>query len=425
MPNLIELIQNMLTGWGLGGGLNYFLSTASVVLVVILASWLADFITKKLILKALSKFVKTTTTKWDDAFLENRVFDRIAHIVPALIVYGSANIMFPELDLLKVFTQRLSLSYMMLLGALVISSILNAFLTIYRTWEIAKENPISAYVQVVKIIVFIIAVILILSNLIDRSPWVFLSGLGAMTAITLLVFKDTILGFVASIQLAANNMVRPGDWIEMPQYGADGDVIEVSINTIKVRNWDKTITTIPTYSLISDSFKNWRGMDESGGRRIKRHINIDMNSVKFCDREMLDRFRKIRHLKEYIESREKEIEEFNKTNNIDPTVKVNGRRQTNIGVFREYMKGYLRNHPKIHDGMTLLVRHLNPRENGLPIEIYAFSNDQVWANYEDIQADIFDHILAALPEFELRIFQNPSGRDFRRLIKELGDDQSD
>ena len=238
-----------------------------------------------------------------------------------------------------------------------------------------------------------------------------------MAAVLMLVFKDTILGFVASIQLSANKMVKPGDWIEMPSHNADGTVEDISLNTVKVRNWDKTIATVPTYALVSESFRNWKGMEESGGRRIKRSINIDMNSVRFVDEDMVKKFRNISLLKEYIENKEIEIIQYNKEKQIDDSVLVNGRRMTNLGTFRKYVEEYLHNHPKIHNEMTFLVRHLQPTERGLPIEIYVFSNDQAWANYEAIQADIFDHILAVIPEFGLKVFQNPSGSDFLNIAR--------
>jgi miniconductance mechanosensitive channel len=243
----------------------------------------------------------------------------------------------------------------------------------------------------------------------------FLSGLGALTAVLLLVFKDTILGFVAGIQLSANKMVAVGDWIEMPKYGADGDVIDVALTTVKVQNFDKTITTIPAYALISDSFKNWRGMFQSGGRRIKRAVHIDMQTVMFCNEEMLARFAKIQYISEYIQRKKEELEKHNAKHQVDNSNLVNGRRMTNVGTFRAYVTEYLKNHPKIHRELTFLVRQLAPGESGLPIEIYVFTNDTEWAHYEAIQADIFDHILAVLPEFDLRVFQNPSGMDFHAL----------
>jgi miniconductance mechanosensitive channel len=257
--------------------------------------------------------------------------------------------------------------------------------------------------------------IVILANLLGKSPFIYLSGLGAMAAVFSFIFKDSILGLVAGMLLSLNDMLRIGDWIEMPKYGADGDVIDVTMNTVKVQNFDRTITTIPAYALISDSFRNWRGMQETGGRRIKRAINIDTSSVKFCTHDMLDKYKKIHLLNEYIESKEKEIEEYNSINQIDTSLLVNGRHLTNIGTFRIYIANYLKHHPKIHQGLIQIVRQLPPSENGLPLEIYAFTNDINWVNYEGIQADIFDHILAVAKEFDLDIFQNPTGQDIRNI----------
>ncbi|MFA9407924.1 MAG: mechanosensitive ion channel family protein, partial [Candidatus Dadabacteria bacterium] len=250
---------------------------------------------------------------------------------------------------------------------------------------------------------------------IGQSPAFFLGGLGAMAAVLMLIFKDPILGLAAGIQLSANKMVRVGDWIEMPKYGADGDVIDISLTTVKVQNWDKTIITIPTFALVSEGVKNWRGMSESGGRRIKRPIFIDMTSVKFCTLEMIEKFSKIQYLSNYVLDKKKELSDFNEQRNIDNTVLVNGRRMTNLGTFRAYLVSYLRDHPKINKNLTFLVRQLDPGPTGLPIEIYVFSSDQVWANYESIQADIFDHVLAVIPEFDLRVYQNPTGSDFQNL----------
>ncbi len=249
------------------------------------------------------------------------------------------------------------------------------------------------------------------------SPWALLTSLGAMTAVIMLVFKDTILGFVASIQIAAYDMVRKGDWIEMPKYGADGDVIDISINTVKVQNWDKTITSLPTYSLISDSFKNWRGMSEGDGRRIKRSVIVDMNTIKFCDEAMVQKFSNIGLIKDYMATKSKEIEAYNKDNSIDKTQIINGRHLTNLGTYREYIKAYLKSNPQINRNMTFLVRQLASSEKGLPIEIYIFSSDKNWVNYEAIQADIFDHLLAAASEFGLKVFQSPSGNDLVKLKK--------
>jgi len=289
-------------------------------------------------------------------------------------------------------------------------------LAIRRAYDASAQirgRSIRSYTDAAKIIAYIMAAIFVISILTGKSPWGILSVLGGFTVVLMLVFKDTILGFVASIQLSGHDMVRVGDWIEMPKYGADGDVIEVTINTVKVRNWDKTVTTIPTYTLVSDSFKNWRGMSESGGRRIKRSLYIDMNSVKFCTDAMLERFGGYQLIGDYVRTRKEEIEAHNREHSIDTSRLINGRRQTNLGVFRAYIAAYLKNHPRIHREMTFLVRHLASGPTGLPVEIYVFSNDQQWANYEAIQADIFDHLLAAVGEFDLQIFQNPTGRDFR------------
>jgi miniconductance mechanosensitive channel len=303
--------------------------------------------------------------------------------------------------------------YMITVMILVVNAFLNALAIIYQDFQVAKTRPIKGYVQIAKIIVYLIGGIIIISTLFGKNPLGIIGGLGAFSAVLLLVFKDPILGFVAGIQLSANNMLAPGDWITMPKYAADGTVIDVALTTVKVQNWDKTISTIPTYALISDSFKNWRGMEESGGRRIKRSINIDMKSIRFCTPEMLKKYSRIQHVKDYVEQKEKEIEAFNQEHQIDNSLLVNGRRQTNIGVFRAYLRGYLHRHPSIHDGMTFLIRQLQPSEKGLPIEIYVFSKIQEWSRYEDLQSDIFDHILAVLPEFDLRVYQNPSGDDFR------------
>ncbi len=307
--------------------------------------------------------------------------------------------------------------YMILAGLFAFNAFLKAVLDIYHTFDVSRQKPIKGYIQVVQIIISVFVGIIAVSLVMGQKPWFLLSGLGAMTAVLILVFKDSILGLVAGIQLSTNDMVRIGDWIEMPKYDTDGDVVDVSLNTIKVQNWDKTITTIPAYALVSDSFKNWRGMSESGGRRIKRALYIDMASIKFCTNEMLDRFEKFQLISEYIESKRKEIAQYNEEHNIDTSELINGRNLTNVGTFRAYVAAYLHYHPKVNQNMTFLIRHLPPGEYGLPIEIYVFSNDQVWANYEAIQADIFDHVMAVVPLFDLRLFQNPSGGDFRTLAK--------
>jgi miniconductance mechanosensitive channel len=305
--------------------------------------------------------------------------------------------------------------YIIVIGMLVLDALLNAILEIYQNFEVSNEVPIKGFVQVFKIGVYFLGGILIIAIILDKSPLYLFSGLGALTAVLMLVFKDVILGFVAGIQLSANKMIANGDWIEMPQYGADGDVLEVALTTVKVQNWDKTITTIPTYALISGSFKNWRGMSESGGRRIKRAVNLDMSTVKFCTDEMLKRISSIQYISAYLDRKMKEIAEDNSAKKFDESSPANGRRLTNIGTFRAYVIEYLKHHPMISQEMTFLVRQLAPTEHGLPLEIYIFCKDKVWANYEAIQSDIFDHVLAVIPEFDLKVFQNPTGNDFKRL----------
>ena len=388
-----------------------------LTIIVVGLAILADYIAKKILVSSIRHVFKRTKSTRDDILVKRKVFSRLSHLVPALIILYTADFIFGNYENFIGIVRSGCHIYIIIVILLVIDSFINALHEIYLTLPVSKNRPIKGYVQVVKIFVYFIAIIMILAVVFNQSPKGLLTGLGALAAVLLLVFKDTILGFVASIQLSANNMVKPGDWIEMPKYGADGTVMEISLNTVKVQNWDKTIATVPTYNLVSDSFTNWKGMEESGGRRIKRSINIDMQSVKFCTPEMIERFNKIQRLKNYIQDKTKEIKEFNKENNIDDSVLVNGRRMTNLGIFRIYIEEYLKNHPKIHQDMTFLVRHLQPTEKGIPIEIYVFSNDQAWANYEAIQADIFDHILAVIPEFDLQVFQNPTGNDFKTLAR--------
>ncbi len=396
----------------------YLILVKNLILLVLVAcvSFIAHLATKGILIVILEKLAKRTKTHWDDALVKRKVFKKIAHIVPAIIFYVTLPMIFENYPSWSVFFSVLVKIYMVIIVLTIINSFLNAANDVYKTYDISKIRPITGYLQVVKIIAILIALILIISFIVNKSPAGLLAGLGAFAAILMLVFKDTILGFIGSIQLTANDMVRPGDWITMPKYGADGDVMEMNLTTVKVRNFDNTITTIPTYSLVSDSFQNWRGMQESGGRRIKRSIFINMKSIKFCTDDMLDKYERFNLLSDYIKEKKKEIEAFNKKHQFDQTKVSNGRKQTNIGVFRAYIQAYLRWHPDIdHENMTFLIRQLQPNETGLPIEIYVFTKTTDWVAYEGIQANIFDHLLAIVPEFDLYVFQNPSGDDFRRL----------
>lgn len=409
----MNYIKNLLEDFGVQGNMVLYLSNMIMIVVIGLLCIAANYITKKVVLKILTYYIHNNRYKWDNYLLERKVFHKLSHVVPAIIIYYSSFI-FPLYQHLIV---KGVLLYMIIVALFVINAFLNAVNDIYATFEISKARPIRGYIQVVKIFVYIIGGILLISNLIGESPIILLSGIGALSAVIMLIFKDSILGLVAGVQLTSNDMVRVGDWIEMPKYGADGDIIDISLNTVKVQNFDKTITTIPTYALISDSFKNWRGMQSSGGRRIKRSVYVDMSSIAICSPELIEKFKKIHFLKEYIAQKEAEIERYNAKHEVDRSSKVNGRALTNIGIFRAYIQNYLEQHPKIHKGMTCMVRQLQPVETGLPLEIYAFSNDVAWAVYEGVQSDIFDHILAVAPEFGLRVFQNPSGYDMKSMLK--------
>ena len=389
------------------------MTTAIEIAFVITLAAIVDIVARRIIVRQLEKFAGQTSTVWDDIIIKRRVFYRLLHLAPALVIYVFAQTVLDGYDLWIVVVRRASLIYMLLVTLLAIDGALNAGVDILQSSKASRGLPIKTVVQVLKLILYSVAAI---SLLIGQSPSLLLGGLGAMTAVLMLIFKDAILGLVAGIQLSANQMVAPGDWIEMPKYGADGDVLEVVLTTVKVKNWDKTITTIPTYALITESFKNWRGMSESGGRRIKRAINIDMGSIRFCDEEMLERVSRVQYIAEYLERKRHEISNWNAERNVDASDPLNGRQLTNLGTFRAYVVAYLRNYPMIHQEMTFLVRHLAPTEHGLPIKIYVFSRDQVWSNYEGIQADIFDHILAIAPAFDLRVYQSPTGGDVRDLL---------
>ncbi len=405
------------------------------IIIMVFVAWLAHYITRIIFLRLIQRIVKRTKTNWDDILIKNKFFKGLAHLVPAFIIYYTADFSYPTIytdvsDLAPKLIEELSRDYYWGLTGILLklaklyftviivfvsNAVLNSGLDIYNTTEYAHHRPIKGYVQLFKIFVFFMAGIMGIAILLEKDPTVLLAGLGAMAAVLLLVFRDTILGLVASIQLSANNMLKIGDWIEMRSHGADGTVIDITLNTVKVQNWDKTISTIPTYALVSESFNNWKGMEESGGRRIKRSVSIDTNTIKFCDAEMLSRFEKFDLIRDYVLIKERELKEYNSGKNLAEEDYISGRHQTNVGIFRKYLEVYLRQHPKVNQEMTFLVRQLQPEGKGLPIEIYVFCNDKAWANYEAIQADIFDHIFAVIPEFDLKVFQQPSGADIANI----------
>lgn len=386
-----------------------------ILILIILLAIVVDKLSKNVLLRLVSRLTRKTKTDWDDKVLDRKVFHRIAHLAPAILIYYLVPVAFKELPVLQDIFQIATQIYIALIVLLSLDSLLSAINDIYNTYEISNTKPIKGYVQVIKILLYSVIIIIIISILIGKSPLTLLAGLGAMTAVLLLIFKDTILGLVGSVQLSANDMVRVGDWISMPHFNADGIVQEITLATVKVQNWDKTISTIPTYAMITNSFINWRGMENSDGRRIMRSVKLDQNTIRLLKEEDIDRLKRIHILGDYLENKAKELEEYNKKYNIDDSVLVNGRRQTNIGALRAYLMEYLKRHPKINEEMLILVRQLEPGENGLPMQLYCFSREQAWANYESVQADIFDHLLAVIQEFDLKVFQNPAGSDLRYL----------
>ncbi len=404
---MLNVLRDFLLQQGFDDGFSRWLTLNVEIVLVLVLAVLANMLAKRIVVRGATALIGKTTTSWDDVLIEHRVIQRMSHLAPALVVYHFALPVLENYPWWSNSVRQASLIYMLLVVVSVIDAALNAIADVMQSSEASQDLPIKSLAQVLKLGLYIIAGIAVLSLILGKSPLLLLSGLGAMTAVIMLVFKDAILGFVGGIQLSANRMVARGDWIEMPKYGADGDVIEVALTTVKVQNWDKTITTIPTYALISESFKNWRGMSESGGRRIKRAINLDVNSIRFCDDEMLKRFTKIPYMAEYLKSKRDEVSKRYKENAMDELPPGSDRRLTNVGTFRAYVIAYLRDHPMIHQDMTLMVRQLAPGPHGLPVEIYGFSRDQRWVSYENIQADVFDHILAMVPEFDLRVYQIP------------------
>ncbi|MFK7830797.1 MAG: mechanosensitive ion channel family protein [Congregibacter sp.] len=357
---------------------------------------------------------------WQQSLLDNKLFHRLSYVAQGAVAHVQAGQWLEDSSFLRRAIEGACELWILLFGLLSFFALLNALQDIVNRRADSIQFPIRGLIQTIKLIASVLIGLLAVSVMIGKSPLILISGLGALSAILLLVFKDPILGLVAGIQLSANEMLSVGDWLEMPKYGADGDVVDIALTTVKVQNWDKTITTIPTYALISDSFKNWRGMSEAGGRRIKRSLLIDTSSIQFLDRELLQNLKKAELLGAYLEDRLQQIETANQTKQVDMSIRINGRRLSNIGTFRAYLVSFLKAHPDIHQDMTLIVRQLEPTAEGLPMQIYAFTNTTNWLDYEGIQSDIFDHIFAVLPEFGLRAHQTPTGHDLRFLIGSTG-----
>jgi len=396
--------------------LRELLDTLTALAIVGGVALLIFFVVRRYVLRAIATFAKHSPTPWDDVLYQRKLFHRLTWATPLIVVHQGVRFL-PRLpDELVGLLQRLALGFLAIVAARAFASLMAAINDIYSRFPRAKERPIKGYLQVANIVAHIVGIILLVAALADKSPLVLFSGLGAMTAILMLVFRDSLLSLVAGIQITTNDLIRVGDWIEMPQFGADGDVVDIALNSVSVQNWDKTITVIPTHKFLENSFKNWRGMHESGGRRIKRAIHIDIGTIRFLTDEEIERFGRFALLREYIARKKQELEEHNRQKVDDPSVAANVRRLTNVGTFRAYVTQYLRQHPGIRQDMTFLVRQLQPTGEGLPIEIYVFTNSTKWPVYEGIQADIFDHILAIVPEFGLRVYQAPSSNDFMRAF---------
>ncbi|MFV8337275.1 mechanosensitive ion channel family protein [Flavobacterium sp. RSP29] len=401
--------------FGLDPTLALYLKLLTLIFVLFIISFLSWYLTKIVIVRFVHKIFLKTKVVWDDVLIEKKVFEKIAYLVPAFIIVLVAPYIFGDFPTVIEYVIILSNIFIIIVIIHSAITLLSVFDEIVSNTLILKDKPITSYIQVLKIVVYFIGGILILSLLLGKSPFYFLGAMGAMTAVLLLIFKDTILGFVASIQMSVYDMVRVGDWISMPKYDADGDVMSINLNTVKVQNWDKTITTIPTYAFITDSFKNWRGMSDSGGRRIKRAIYLKVSSFQFCDEKMLSQFKKYKLIQDYITSKENEVQKFNSEIIDNEIVSVNIRRLTNIGVFRIYAEKYITAHPDINKDMIIMVRQLEATSKGLPLEIYCFSSQKEWLKYETIISDIFDHLLTITSEFELEVFEEPTGNDFRNF----------
>jgi miniconductance mechanosensitive channel len=394
----------------------YYINLPILILSLLILCFIAWILTKKLIVNSIHKLFLKTKITWDDILIEKKIFDKLAYIIPAFLVIFIVPSIFAEYPTLSSYFVTLAMAVILLVIIWTIIALLAVFDEILSKSPIFMDKPITSYIQVLNIFVYFIGGILILSLLLGKSPFYFLGAMGAMTAILLLIFKDTILGFVASIQMSVYDMVRVGDWIAMPKYDADGDVMSINLSTVKVQNWDKTITTIPTYAFITDSFKNWRGMSNSGGRRIKRAIYLKVSSFCFCDDQMLEQFKKYALIKDYILQKEKEIKKTNSTLIDNESNPVNSKSLSNIGVFRVYAENYILANPHINTEMTHMVRQLDPTSQGMPLEIYCFTYEKEWEKFEVVKSDIFDHLLTITSQFKLEVFEEPTGRDFRSLI---------
>lgn len=410
MEQIEQWLNSNLIKIGLSEHLVDYVSFSIGFIIMMALAFIAYKVSRQLILKLIAIVIKKTKTEYDDIFLEASVFDRLSRIAPAIVIQTLTPFVFHSVENLIPFIVIITDIYIVLVLTAVASSFIGALQKIFVGISSLRDKPINSFLQVFKVLLYCISGVVIFAYLLGQNPLGLLGAMGAFTAVILLIFKDTILGFVAGIQLAVNDMVRVGDWVSVPKFGADGNVLEINLTTVKVENWDNTITTVPTYAFVSDGITNWRNMTESGGRRIKRSIQIKIDSIKFCKNSDIKRYSKIELVKEYLINKQKEVDDYNTTHSYDKSVLINGRNLTNIGVFREYALQYLKTNENIHQDMTVMVRQLEAVRSGVPIELYCFTNDTAWVNYENIQADIFDHLMVAASVFDLEIFQNPTGK---------------
>ncbi len=405
MVHIKDWLNDYLLSLGLSEAWVMYINTAVLLVGLLVLVFLIDFIIRKILLNAFTRFAKSTKSIFDDILIKNKVPRNISHIVPFIIAIELAPIVFSDFPYMERIIEKGLWVFAILLALWLARSLLNSFKGYFKTLPNLRDKPIDSYIQVFLIFTWILGILTAVAIITEIKFWNFLTSLGAVSAIIVLIFKDSILGFVASIQVSINDMVRIGDWITFEKYGADGDVVEINLATVKVQNFDKTITTIPTYALISDSFKNWRGMMESGGRRIKRALYIKMTSIKYLTHEDVDRLKNVQLIEVYLEKRQADIASYNEQHQINKKLMLNGRNLTNLGVFRKYIETYVEHHSAINKDMMIMTRQLEPTTQGIPLEIYAFSSDKRWENYEYIMADIFDHIIAAVPYFDLELFE--------------------
>ena len=413
MKNLKHLLFDYLINKGFEEDLATYINMFALLIALLFIIFLIDFITRKILIVFFTQFASQSKTHFDDILISNKAPRNLAHIIPLLVALEFNPYIFSDFTYTQSMINKGLQVFGIVLTLWIVRSLLKSLKDYFKTLPRLKDKPIDSYIQVFMIFAWFIGVLSVLAIITERSFVQFITTIGAASAIIILIFRDTILGFVASIQVSINDMVRIGDWITFEKYGADGDVIEINLSTVKVQNFDKTITTIPTYALISDSFKNWRGMTNSDGRRIKRSLIIKLDSITYLTSNQIDKIKKIDLISAYINSQQEKIDHYNSTKNIDKSLLLNGRNLTNIGVFRKYIETYLKNHSAINEDMMIMARQLAPTTQGIPLEIYAFSSDKRWENYEYIMADIFDHLIAAVPYFDLELFELPNSSSFK------------